>query len=129
VNPTSLGFTPADTAYTTTFTALTAGATLVSVTEPSGFTVPTGNANSITAKRLNGRRPPHPTPSWVRVWKFPAPNHFDRRAGGADGGYAGQQRSRELRFGTSATDPGAGTIPIPGCTPPVPDPDQCMQDH
>ncbi|MBS1855790.1 MAG: hypothetical protein JST11_10520, partial [Acidobacteria bacterium] len=54
VSPSTLTFTPADSAYTTTFSALTAGSTTVSVGAPTGFSAPIGGAASITANVLPG---------------------------------------------------------------------------
>jgi hypothetical protein len=121
VNPPSLGFTPADTAYTTTFTALTQGAALVTVTEPTGFTAPAGGANTITA---NISPPGVSAPNAVVGQSLEVPAQIT--LAGAPGSPATitlvSSDPTKLRFGTSATDPGAGTIPIPACTPPVPDP-------
>jgi len=121
VNPTSLGFTPADTAYTTTFTALVAGQTLISITEPTGFTVPAGSANSITATVSPGGVS---APNFVvgQSLEVPAQITLIGAPGSATVVTLASSDATKLRFGTSATDPGVGTIPIPGCTPPVPDP-------
>jgi hypothetical protein len=54
VSPASVTFTPADTAYTTTFSALAVGGTLVSATVPAGFSLPASGGNSITANVATG---------------------------------------------------------------------------
>jgi hypothetical protein len=121
VSPTSLGFTPADTAYTTTFTALAMGNPVVSITEPTGFNVPAGNANSITANVSPGGVS---APNVVvgQSLEVPAQITLAGAPGSATVVTLVSSDPTKLRFGTSATDPGAGTIPIPACTPPVPDP-------
>ncbi|MEO8371032.1 MAG: Ig domain-containing protein [Candidatus Solibacter sp.] len=121
VSPASLTFTPADTAYTTTFNAVGVGTALVTVSEPTGFSTPIGNADRITAN--------------VSPGGVVAPNAVVGRGLEVAAQIAltgapsvdtvltliSSDPSR-LRFGASATDAGVGTIPIPGCVPPAPDP-------
>ena len=91
------------------------------MTEPTGFTVPTGNANSITANVSPGGVS---APNVVvgQSLEVPAQITLIGAPGSATVVTLVSSDPTKLRFGTSATDPGAGTIPIPGCTPPVPDP-------
>jgi hypothetical protein len=121
VSPSTLNFTPADTAYTTTFTALSVGTTLVSAGVPAGFSTPAGGINGITANIAGGGvSAPNATvgknlevSAQVTLTGAPSVDTILTLT---------SSDSTRLRFGTSPTDPGAGTIPIPGCTPPVPDP-------
>ena len=121
VIPASLTFTPADTAYTTTFTALGVGTALVSVSEPTGFSTPIGSADRITA---------NVSPGGVAAPNVIVGQSLEVAAQIALTGAPSvdtvvtltSSDPSHLRFGTSATDAGVGTIPIPGCVPPVPDP-------
>jgi hypothetical protein len=121
VSPASVTFTPADTAYTTTFTALTIGATTLSATPPTGFSTPANGANGITAN-ISGGAVSAPN---VTVGQSLEVNAQVTLAGAPSVATTITLTSSDpskLRFGISASDPGAGTIPIPGCVPPAPDP-------
>ena len=56
VNPASRTFTPADTAYTTTFTALTTGSATLSALAPATFSTPANGAGGITANGKSRHR-------------------------------------------------------------------------
>ena len=121
VSPTTLNFTPADTAYTTTFTALGVGNTLVSAGVPTGFSTPAAGANGITANVSPGGV----TAPSASVGKFLEVSAEVTLTGAPSVDTVvtlTSNDSNRLRFGVSPTDPGVGTIPIPSCTPPVPDP-------
>lgn len=119
--PGSLTFTPADTQYSTTFTAKGVGSTLLSVTAPAGFSTPVGGANSITANvSPGGVTAPNLTvgqslESNGQITLIGAPS-VDTIV------TLVSSDSSRLRFSINGTDAGVGAIPIPGCTPPVPDP-------
>jgi hypothetical protein len=126
VSPATLNFTPADTAYTTTFTALAVGNTAVTAAVPTGFSTPAGSANSITANvSPGGVTAPNLTVGKLlegagQITLTGAPSVATTVT------LVSSDPTR-LRFGTSATDIGAGTIPIPNCTPPVPDPNNACK--
>ena len=121
VNPASRTFTPADTAYTTTFTALTTGSATISAPAPATFSTPANGAGSISANdKSRHRRSPNVTvgqslevPAQIALTGAPSTDITIT--------LTSSDPSR-LRFGASATDAGAGTIPIPGCVAPNPDP-------
>jgi hypothetical protein len=121
VSPASLNFTPADTAYTTTFTALTIGATTLSATPPAGFSTPAAGANGITAN-VAGGGVSAPNVTVGQSLEVAAQVTLTGAPGSATTITLTSSDPTKLRFGTSATDPGVGTIPIPGCVPPAPDP-------
>jgi hypothetical protein len=126
VSPASLSFTSADTAYTTTFTALAVGNTTLSATPPTGFSTPANGANGITANIAAGAV----TAPNVTVGQSLEVAAQVTLAGAPSTATVVTLTSSDpsrLRFGISATDAGAGTIPIPGCTPPSPDPNNACK--
>jgi uncharacterized protein YjdB len=121
VSPASLNFTSADTAYTTTFTALTVGATTLSTTTPTGFSTPANGANGITAN-IAGGAVSAPNVTVGQSLEVAAQVTLAGAPSTATVITLTSSDPSRLRFGISATDAGAGTIPIPGCVPPAPDP-------
>jgi hypothetical protein len=121
VSPASVTFTAADTAYTTTFTALTVGNTTVSAPPPLGFSTPANGAGGITAN-ISGGAVSAPNVTVGQSLEVPAQVALTGAPSVATTITLTSSDPARLRFGISPTDAGAGTIPIPGCVPPAPDP-------
>ncbi|HXS96501.1 MAG TPA: PKD domain-containing protein [Candidatus Limnocylindrales bacterium] len=126
ISPSSVTFTPADTAYVTTFTARAVGATLVSVPTPAGFSLPAGGANGITANVSPGGV----TAPSITVGKNLEVTGQVTLTGAPSVDTIVTLTSNDpsrLLFGVNGTDGGAPVIPIPNCTPPVPDPNNACK--
>ena len=121
LNPVSRTFTAGDSAYTTTFTALATGNTILSATPPATFSLPAGGANGIQAQ-VNPGLAAAPNVTVGQSLEVPAQITLTGAPSTATTITLTSSDPSQLRFGVSATDAGAGTIPIPGCTPPAPDP-------
>jgi hypothetical protein len=121
LNPGSRTFTPGDTAYTTTFTALAIGNTTLSAVAPATFSTPANGAGGITANVAAGLVSA-PNVIVGQSLEVAAQVTLTGAPSTATTITLTSSDPNRLRFGVSATDAGAGTIPVPGCVPPVPDP-------
>ena len=126
VNPASRTFTPADTAYTTTFTALTTGGATISALAPATFSTPANGAGSISAT-INPGIAAAPNVTVGQSLEVPAQIALTGAPSTDITITLTSSDPSRLRFGTSATDAGAGTIPIPGCVAPNPDPNNACK--
>jgi hypothetical protein len=121
VSPGSRTFTSADTAYTTTFTALAQGSTTLSATPPATFSTPANGAGGIQAT-VNPGIASAPNVTVGQSLEVAAQIALTGAPSTTTTVTLTSSDPNRLRFGVSATDAGAGTIPIPGCVAPVPDP-------
>ena len=117
LNPGSRTFTPGDTAYSTIFTALAIGNTTLSAVAPATFNTPANGAGGITANVAAGLVSA-PNVIVGQSLEVAAQVALTGAPSTATTITLTSSDPNRLRFGVSATDAGAGTIPIPivtGC--------------